>query len=184
MHRTKPSRARMIVPSALAVVILTGAAAPAGAADGEGAAARTERAATVQRQIEKVESRAAAGPIDDLLAGLTKTIEDLLKSVGGLLPGGITLPPIQLPKLPDLNLPDLSDIVPKLPVELPPLDGVAPDLPAVPLVPPADTAPELPGAVPLVPPADTAPELPGVPELPDAPEIPDIPEIPEIPDLP
>lgn len=28
MHRTKPARARLLVPSALAVVILSGAAAP------------------------------------------------------------------------------------------------------------------------------------------------------------
>ncbi|MFD7260268.1 hypothetical protein [Streptomyces sp. NPDC059874] len=164
MHRTKPSRARMIVPSALAVVILTGAAAPAGAADGEGAAALDQRAAAAQRQIEKVEGRAAAGPIDDLLAGLTKTLADLLKSVGGLLPGGVTLPSIELPKLPEIELPDLSDLIPKLPVELPPLDGVVPAQPAVPLTPPAELAPETPDI----------PEIPEIPEIPDLPGIPDL----------
>ncbi|MEU6755148.1 hypothetical protein [Streptomyces sp. NPDC046685] len=159
MHRTKPSRARLLVPSALAVVILSGAAAPAVAADGEGAGAVNDRVASVQRQVDKIEKRAAAaGPIDDLLAGLSKTLEGLLATVGGLLPDGVTLPPIELPKLPELpGLPDLSDLIPKLP-ELPPVDGVVPELPATPLVPPVDAVPEIP-------------------------EIPDV-EIPEIPDVP
>ncbi|MFE1792470.1 hypothetical protein ACFW7J_29435, partial [Streptomyces sp. NPDC059525] len=79
MHPTKASRLRVLVPSALAVVILSGAAAPAGAADGQGAAAVERKAAAVQQQIERLEEaaesreRVAAGPIDDLLAGLTKT---------------------------------------------------------------------------------------------------------------
>ncbi|MFD8633207.1 hypothetical protein [Streptomyces sp. NPDC059533] len=168
MHRTKPSRARMLVPSALAVVILTGAAAPAGAADGQGAAEIARRSAAVQRQIEEVEEQvAAAGPIDDLLSGLSKTIGDLLNSLGGLL--GVKLPPIELPKLPEIKLPEikLPEIklpevklpelpveVPKLPVELPPVDTVAPELPATPLKPPAELVPEL-------------PDIPDVPDLPD-----------------
>ncbi|MFJ8017655.1 hypothetical protein [Streptomyces sp. NPDC096339] len=164
MHRTKPSRARMLVPSALAVVILTGAAAPAGAADGQGTAEISRRSAAVEQQIEEMQERAAAaGPIDDLLAGLTKTLGDLLGSLGGLLPPGVTLPKIpeiKLPdlKLPDLKLPDLSDIVPeipKLPVDIPPADTVLPDTPATtPLKPPAELVPEL-------------PDIPGIPDLPD-----------------
>ncbi|MFE2171292.1 hypothetical protein ACFXB3_40440 [Streptomyces sp. NPDC059447] len=162
MHRSKPSRARMLVPSALAVVILTGAAAPAGAADGQGAAEIARRSAAVQRQIEEVEEQvAAAGPIDDLLSGLTKTIGDLLNSLGGLL--GVKLPPIELPKLPEIKLPEikLPEVklpelpveVPKLPVELPPVDTAVPELPATPLKPPAELVPEL-------------PDIPGVPDLP------------------
>ncbi|MFE2330139.1 hypothetical protein ACFXD5_40600 [Streptomyces sp. NPDC059385] len=162
MHRSKPSRARMLVPSALAVVILTGAAAPAGAADGQGAAEIARRSAAVQRQIEEVEEQvAAAGPIDDLLSGLTKTIGDLLNSLGGLL--GVKLPPIELPKLPEIKLPEikLPEVklpelpveVPKLPVELPPVDTAVPELPATPLKPPAELVPEL-------------PDIPDVPDLP------------------
>ncbi|MFJ3516386.1 MULTISPECIES: hypothetical protein [unclassified Streptomyces] len=159
MHRTKPSRAaRLLVPSALAVVILSGAAAPAGAADGEGSAALTGRVASVQQQVEKIEQRAAAaGPIDDLLAGLAKTLEGLLASLGGLLPDGVKLPPIELPKLPDLNLPDLSGLIPQLPpVELPPIDSV-------------------------VPPVDGLPAVPNTPAIPDIPTIPGIPDIPSLP---
>ncbi len=154
MHHTKPSRARLLVPSALAVVILSGAAAPAGAAEGDGSAALTNRVASVQRQVEKIERRAAAaGPIDDLLAGLTKTLEGLLATVGGLLPDGVKLPPIELPKLPEIKLPelpDLSGLIPTLPVEVPPVDGLVPELPAVPAVPVTPTVPEVP-VVPAVP---------------------------------
>ncbi|MFD9371682.1 hypothetical protein ACFWA6_28860 [Streptomyces sp. NPDC060020] len=161
MHRTKPSRARLLVPSALAVVILSGAAAPAGAADGDGSAALDRKVASVRQQAEKIERRAAAaGPIDDLLAGLTKTLQDLLKSVGGLLPVGVTLPPIELPKLPEL--PDL---------ELPDLSGLIPALPALPAVP----------AAPAVPAVPAAPAVPAVPELPAIPEIPEIPDLPALP---
>lgn len=160
MHRTKPSRARLLVPSALAVVILSGAAAPAVAADGSGSAELTKRVAAVQQKIETIEGRAAAGPIDDLLAGLSKTISDLLKSLEGLLPAGVKLPTIELPKLPTLPaVPSLPDLT------LPPV--------AVPAVPPA-------AAVPALPP------VAGVPALPTGlvPAIPEIPEIPEIPDVP
>ncbi|MET9598693.1 hypothetical protein [Streptomyces sp. NPDC006459] len=152
MHRTKPSCARLLVPSALAVVILSGAAAPAVAADGDGSAALTGRVASVQRQVEKIEQRAKAGPIDDLLAGLTKTLQDLLSSVGGLLPAGVKLPPIELPKLPDLTIPDLSGLVP----QLPPVDGLVPELPAV-------------------------PEVPAIPELPATPTLPEVPALPAVP---
>ncbi len=142
MHRPKPSRARLLVPSALAAVILAGAAAPAVAADAD-RTAPAARVASVQQQIEKIEQRAAAaGPIDDLLAGLNKTLADLLASLGDLLPDGVTLPPIQLPELPEL--PE----IPGLP-ELPPL----PELPEL---------PEIPGVPPL-------PELPEIPEVPDVP---------------
>ncbi|MFD3546500.1 hypothetical protein ACFWUW_12955 [Streptomyces sp. NPDC058655] len=149
MHRKKPSRVRLLVPSALAVAILSGAAAPAGAADGS-TAELTERVAAVQQKIETIEDRAAAGPIDDLLAGLTKTLQDLLKSVGALLPAGVTLPPIELPKLPALpavpGLPDLS-----LPdVTLPQVQ--------LPAAPPAGGVPALP--------TDLVPALPDIPDVP------------------
>ncbi|MFI7354753.1 hypothetical protein ACIBTP_12475 [Streptomyces avidinii] len=156
MHHAKPSRARLLVPSAIAVVILSGAAAPAVAADGDGSAAVGGRVASVQRQVEKIEQRAKAGPIDDLLAGLTKTLQDLLASVGGLLPAGVTLPPIELPKLPELTLPDLSGLIPELPVEVPPIDGLVPELPAV-------------------------PEVPALPELPATPTVPEVPALPAVP---
>ncbi|MER6448803.1 hypothetical protein [Streptomyces venezuelae] len=161
MHRTKPSRARLLVPSALAVVILSGAAAPAVAVEGDGSAALTERVASVQKQVEKIERRAAAaGPIDDLLAGLTKTLESLLASVGGLLPDGVVLPPIELPKLPEIKLPELPD-----------LSGLIPELPAVPEVP---ALPELP-ATPAV------PEVPALPALPVTPAVPAVPALPAVP---
>ncbi|WP_051782114.1 MULTISPECIES: hypothetical protein [unclassified Streptomyces] len=155
MHRTKPSRAaRLLVPSALAVVILSGAAAPAGAAEGDGSAALTDRVASVNKQVEKIEQRAAAaGPIDDLLAGLSKTLQGLLATVGGLLPAGVTLPPIELPKLPDIKLPELPD-----------LSGLIPQLPPVEL-----------------PPVDALPEAPTVPAIPDIPVIPALPDIPAVP---
>ncbi|MGZ9931464.1 hypothetical protein ACXNSR_16415 [Streptomyces sp. NC-S4] len=157
MHRTKPSRARLLVPSALAVVILSGAAAPAGAAEGGGSAALSGRVASVQRQVEKIEQRAKAGPVDDLLAGLTKTLQDLLASVGGLLPDGVKLPPIELPKLPEIKLPDLS--------------GLIPELPAVPEVP----------ALPELPVTPTVPEVPALPELPVTPTVPEVPALPAVP---
>ncbi|MGW6844665.1 hypothetical protein [Streptomyces sp. NPDC054958] len=160
MHRTTPSRAaRLLVPSALAVVILSGAAAPAGAAEGDGSAALTDRVASVNKQVEKIEQRAAAaGPIDDLLAGLSKTLQGLLATVGGLLPAGVTLPPIELPKLPDIKLPelpDLSGLIPQLPpVELPPVE---------------------------LPPVDALPEVPTVPTIPDIPVLPVVPDVPAVP---
>ncbi|MER5415672.1 hypothetical protein ACFWB2_44255 [Streptomyces virginiae] len=154
MHRTKPSRARLLVPSALALVILSGAAAPAVAAEGDGSAALTDRVASVKKQVEKIERRAAAaGPIDDLLAGLTKTLEGLLATVGGLLPDGVTLPPIELPQLPDIKLPELPD-----------LSGLIPQLPPVEL-----------------PPVDALPEVPTTPAIPDIPVIPTVPDIPAVP---
>ncbi|PWK70433.1 hypothetical protein BCL76_105387 [Streptomyces sp. CG 926] len=155
MHRTKPSRAaRLLVPSALAVVILSGAAAPAGAAEGDGSAALADRVASVNKQVEKIEQRAAAaGPIDDLLAGLTKTLQGLLATVGGLLPAGVALPPIELPKLPDIKLPELPD-----------LSGLIPQLPPVEL-----------------PPVDALPEVPATPTIPDIPVIPTVPDIPAVP---
>ncbi|MFD3327269.1 hypothetical protein [Streptomyces sp. NPDC058701] len=157
MHRTKPSRARLLVPSALAVVILSGAAAPAVAAEGSGSAEITKRVAAVQQKIETIEGRAAAGPIDDLLAGLSKTIADLLKSLEGLLPAGVKIPPIELPKLPALlAVPGLPDL--KLPpVEVPALPPAA----GVPAVPPAAQVPALP--------ADLMPALPALPEIPAVP---------------
>ncbi|OKK16787.1 hypothetical protein AMK16_24075 [Streptomyces sp. CB00455] len=147
MHVTKPSRARrarLLVPAALAVVILSGAAAPAGAVEGDSGAALTKRTAAVRQQLDKIEKRAAAGPVDDLLAGLTKTLQDLLKSLEGLLPAGVKLPPIELPKLP--ALPDLT--VPE--VKLPAVE--VPALPAAPVV--------------------LTPEIPAIPEIPEIPDLP------------
>ncbi|MET9604479.1 hypothetical protein ABZZ17_05355 [Streptomyces sp. NPDC006512] len=149
MQRTKPSRFRVLVPSALALVILSGAAAPAVAADGEGAAGLTKKVEAVQEQIESLESRAAAGPIDDLLAGIGTTLADLLKSLQALLPG-VTLPPIELPKLPALP-------------EIPAIPG----LPAIPQLP---QLPQLPVTTPAVPPTDGL--VPAIPEIPAIPDIP------------
>ncbi|MGW0899753.1 hypothetical protein ACWD0G_22695 [Streptomyces goshikiensis] len=155
--RTKSFRTRVLVPSALAVVVLSGAAAPAGAVDGEGAAAAIDHVASAQQQVN--ERAAAAGPIDDLLAGVSRTLADLLTSLRSLLPG-VTLPEIKLPTLP--NLPTIPDVPP---VNLPTIPGL-PDIPDTPGTP---EIPEIPG-------------LPGIPEIPDVP-IPDasIPDVP-IPD--
>lgn len=124
------------------------------------------RVASVQRQVKKIEQRAKAGPIDDLLAGLSKTLQDLLASVGGLLPSGVTLPPIELPKLPEIKLPelpDLSGLIPELPpVEVPPVEGLVPELPAVPEVPALPVTP----TVPEVPVTPTVPEVPALPAVP------------------
>lgn len=129
MQRTKSFRTRVLVPSALAVAILSGAAAPASAVDGEGAAAALDHVASAQQQVN--ERAAAAGPIDDLLAGVSRTLADLLKSLQSLLPG-MTLPEIKLPTLP--NLPTIPDVPP---VDLPTGTGLPdlPDLPDVPDVP-------------------------------------------------
>ncbi|MDJ0380495.1 hypothetical protein [Streptomyces sp. G-G2] len=155
MHRTKASR--VLVPSALTAAILLGAAAPASALDGEKAAALTERVATVQQQIDA--RVAAAGPIDDLLASLTKTIADLLKTLQGLIPD------IKLPEVPGVKLPDI-----KLPeVKIP--DIKPPKLPNVPAIP----------AVPGVPAVPAVPTVPGAPAV--TPAVPDIPDIPDIPGL-
>ncbi|MEU4354996.1 hypothetical protein [Streptomyces virginiae] len=141
MHRTKPFRARLLVPSALAVVILTGAAAPASAVDsGSGA----------------VSKAAPAGPIDDLVNGL-------LEQIKALLPAGVTLPDIKIPeiKLPEIKLPEIN--LPSVPgVQLPEIPGVeVPQLP--PLTPPALPDPATP--VELVPEVPDV-EVPEV-ELPD-----------------
>ncbi|WP_051807086.1 hypothetical protein [Streptomyces sp. NRRL F-2664] len=137
MHRTKPSRARLLVPSALAVVILTGAAAPASAVDSGSAAVSTKAA--------------PAGPIDDLVNGL-------LEQIKALLPAGVTLPDIKIPeiKLPEIKLPQIPG------VQLPELPGVeVPQLP--PLTPPALPDPAAP--VELVPEVPEV-EIPDV-QLPD-----------------
>lgn len=149
MHPTKPyraRRARLLVPSALAVVILSGAAAPAGAVEGDRGAAR--------QQLETTQKRAAAGPIDDLVNGI-------LDAIKGLLPPGISLPDIKIPpiELPEIKLPEIPG------VELPEIPGVEiPELP--PLIPP--TLPD-PAA-----PVEIVPELPDF-EIPEIPEIPDLP---------
>ncbi|APU40686.1 hypothetical protein ACFCYM_17520 [Streptomyces sp. NPDC056254] len=142
MHRTKPSRARLLVPSALAVVILTGAAAPASAADSGSGTVSTKAA--------------PAGPIDDLVNGL-------LEQIKALLPAGITLPDIKIPaielpeiKLPEIQLPEIN--LPSIPgVQLPEIPGVeVPELPPLPdPAAPVDLVPEVPDA-----------EVPDV-ELPD-----------------
>ncbi|AQT72912.1 MULTISPECIES: hypothetical protein [Streptomyces] len=132
MHRTKPSRARLLVPSALAVVILTGAAAPASALDSGSGAVSTKAA--------------PAGPIDDLVNGL-------LEQIKALLPAGVTLPEIKIPeiKLPEIKLPEIN--LPSIPgVQLPEIPGV--ELPQVPLTPPALPAPAVPG--------ELVPEIPDV----------------------
>ncbi|WP_330330933.1 hypothetical protein OHS33_15200 [Streptomyces sp. NBC_00536] len=145
MSRTKASRIRILVPSALTAVILLGAAAPASALDGEKGAALTERVATVQQQID--ERVAAAGPIDDLLGGLTKTLQDLLKSLTDL----IKLPAI--PGIPEIKLPDIK--LPEIPgVKLPEIK-----LPEIPKAP----------AIPAVPPAADDKLVPDLPDLPDIP---------------
>ncbi|MGW6818743.1 hypothetical protein [Streptomyces sp. NPDC055005] len=160
MHRKKSFRARVLVPSALAVAVLSGAVAPASAADGGAGAALTRRVEAVQEQIEGIEARAAAGPIDDLFATLRTTLEGLLKSLEGLLPAGVKLPPIQLPTLP--ALPEIPT-VPQVPVEVPKL----PEIPAVPAVPAAPAVPALP-AVPAVPalPVNLVPDIPEIPDVP------------------
>ncbi|WP_060179432.1 hypothetical protein [Streptomyces sp. IMTB 1903] len=132
MHRTKPSRARLLVPSALAVVILAGAAAPASALDSGSGAVSTKAA--------------PAGPIDDLVNGL-------LEQIKALLPAGVTLPEIKIPeiKLPEIKLPEIN--LPSIPgVQLPEIPGV--ELPQVPLTPPALPAPAVPG--------ELVPEIPDV----------------------
>ncbi|MFD7630693.1 hypothetical protein ACFV7Q_32515 [Streptomyces sp. NPDC059851] len=166
MHRSTPSRlrARILVPPALVAVILTGAVAPAVAADGETAASLRTRVAAAQQKVEQRRAAAPAGPIDDLLTGISATLEGLLQRLQGLLPG-ITLPPIRLPALPAVP--------------------AAPAVPAVPAVPPVPELPvTIPGVPVTVPPADSAPVAPGIPEIPDIPEIPEIPEVPDVPALP
>ncbi|WP_030963022.1 hypothetical protein [Streptomyces sp. NRRL S-378] len=126
MHRTRPSRARLLVPSALAVVILTGAAAPASAVDSGSGAVSTKAA--------------PAGPIDDLVNGL-------LAQIKALLPAGVTLPDIKIPeiKLPEINLPSIPGVqLPEIPgVEIPELPPLTP--PALPdPAAPVDLVPEVP----------------------------------------
>ncbi|MCJ1679075.1 hypothetical protein MTF65_17365 [Streptomyces sp. APSN-46.1] len=144
MQRTKPFRVRVLVPSALAVVILSGAAAPASALDSG------DRA---------VAPRAAAGPIDDLVKGI-------LDSIAALLPPGISLPDIKIPdiKIPEVKLPEIK--LPEIPgVELPEIPGV--EIPEIPglepptLQPPAELVPEIP----------EIPEIGDVPEIPDIPAL-------------
>ncbi|MFG2341275.1 hypothetical protein [Streptomyces yangpuensis] len=152
MHRTRPSRARLLVPSALAVVILTGAAAPASAVDSGSGAVSTKAA--------------PAGPIDDLVNGL-------LAQIKALLPAGVTLPDIKIPeiRLPEINLPEIN--LPSIPgVQLPEIPGVEiPELPS--LTPPALPDPAAPAA-----PADLVPEVPDV-EVPDV-QLPDL-QLPAVP---
>ncbi|MFC9298172.1 hypothetical protein ACFTWH_12660 [Streptomyces sp. NPDC057011] len=133
MHRTKPSRARVLVPSVLAAVILTAATAPACAAE-EGSRAVPSKAA------------AAAGPIDDLIKGI-------LDQIKALLPPGISLPDIKIPeiKFPEIKLPEIPGVeLPKIPgVEIPPIPGLQPPVlpdPAAPveLVPEIPEIPEIP----------------------------------------
>ncbi|MFC9584635.1 hypothetical protein ACFVJ8_17630 [Streptomyces yangpuensis] len=126
MHRTRPSRARLLVPSALAVVILTGAAAPASAVDSGSGAVSTKAA--------------PAGPIDDLVNGL-------LAQIKALLPAGVTLPDIKIPeiKLPEINLPSIPGVqLPEIPgVEIPEMPPLTP--PALPdPAAPVDLVPEVP----------------------------------------
>ncbi|MFI8104032.1 hypothetical protein [Streptomyces sp. NPDC086023] len=163
MHPKKAPR--VLVPAALSAALLFGAAAPASALVRDDDAELRQRVAAVQSVREEVEDRAAAaqaGPLDDLLAGLSATLNSLLGSLTGML-GGIKLPPIELPKLPPLELPKLPPI--ELPVELPKLPPVELPLepPKLPLEPPA--VPLEPPAVPLEPPAAAPVQLPAVPDL-------------------
>ncbi|MEW2414233.1 hypothetical protein AB0953_10980 [Streptomyces sp. NPDC046866] len=143
MHRSKPSRLRVLVPSTLAAVILAGAAAPAGAADGDTAAALRKRVEAVKQDVDHRQAAAPAGALDDLLASVSATLDGLVKSLQTLLPG-VKLPPIQLPKLPDLpEIPGLPIEIPELPVTLPPV-GDVPEIPEVPEVPEIPEIPEIP----------------------------------------
>ncbi|MCX5607460.1 hypothetical protein OHB39_07685 [Streptomyces sp. NBC_00047] len=148
MHPTKPSRARrvrLLVPSALAVVILSGAAAPAGAVE-------SDRGAALSR-------RAAAGPVDDLINGI-------LESIKALLPPGISLPDIKIPeiKLPEIKLPEIK--LPEIPgVQLPQIPGV--EIPGLPSL----TPPALPDPADPADPVEIVPELPDV-EVPGIPDLP------------
>ncbi|MEV6679938.1 hypothetical protein AB0N09_24200 [Streptomyces erythrochromogenes] len=153
MHRTKPSRARLLVPSALAVVILTGAAAPASALDSGSGAVSTKAA--------------PAGPIDDLVNGL-------LEQIKALLPAGVTLPEIKIPeiklpeiKIPEIKLPEIN--LPSVPgVQLPEIPGV--ELPQLPVTPPALPDPAAP--------VELVPEVPDV-EIPDV-QLPEV-QLPALP---
>ncbi|WP_405921501.1 hypothetical protein [Streptomyces sp. NBC_00122] len=153
MHSMKPARARrarLLVPSALAVVILSGAAAPAGAVESDHGVAHPRRAA-------------AAGPVDDLVKGI-------LDAIKALLPPGVSLPDIKIPeiKLPEIKLPEIPGInLPAIPgVVLPAIPGVV--LPAIPGV-------EIPGIPGIEPPTLPDPAAPVVPEVPDV-EVPAIPD--------
>ncbi|MFI5667150.1 hypothetical protein [Streptomyces sp. NPDC051704] len=189
MHRTKPSRIRVLVPSALAVVILSGAAAPAGAADGDTAAAIRNRVANAQQQIEhRAEAAPAAGPLDDLLAGITATLDGLLKSLQNLLPG-VTLPPIKLPTLP--SLPAIPD-VPALPIPALPEIPSIPEIPEIPEIPVSKpvapvskpAAPVSKPALPAVPAAPAVPVKPAAPAVPVKPAVPVVPAKPAVPAVP
>ncbi|MFD3695701.1 hypothetical protein ACFWUZ_06025 [Streptomyces sp. NPDC058646] len=134
MHRTKPSRARILVPSALAAAILFGAAAPASALGD------SERTAAPRA--------AAAGPVDDLVNGI-------LDAIKGLLPPGVTLPDLNIP---EINLPEIQ--LPEIPgLDLPQIPGI--ELPTLPpLTPPALPDPAAP--VELVPEIPDIPDLPAL----------------------
>ncbi|WP_328926150.1 hypothetical protein OG429_16975 [Streptomyces sp. NBC_00190] len=138
MHSMKPARARrarLLVPSALAVVILSGAAAPAGAVESDHGVAHPRRAA-------------AAGPVDDLVKGI-------LDAIKALLPPGVSLPDIKIPeiKLPEIKLPEIPGI------NLPAIPGVV--LPAIPGV----EIPGIPGIEPPTLPDPAAPVVPEVPDV-------------------
>ncbi|MEU9303100.1 hypothetical protein [Streptomyces sp. NPDC048269] len=143
MRSTKPSRARrarlLFVPSALAVVILSGAVAPAGAVERDHEAAHAQRAA-------------AAGPIDDLVKGI-------LDAIKGLLPPGISLPDIKIPeiKIPEIKLPEIPGVeLPEIPgVEIPEIPGLTPPTLPDPAA-PVEIVPEVPDV-----------EIPEIPEIPD-----------------
>ncbi|WP_405679766.1 hypothetical protein OG239_19675 [Streptomyces sp. NBC_00868] len=138
MHSMKPARARrarLLVPSALAVVILSGAAAPAGAVESDHGVAHPRRAA-------------AAGPVDDLVKGI-------LDAIKALLPPGVSLPDIKIPeiKLPEIKLPEIPGI------NLPAIPGVV--LPAIPGV----EIPGIPGIEPPTLPDPASPVVPEVPDV-------------------
>ncbi|WP_424213266.1 hypothetical protein ACN20G_14935 [Streptomyces sp. BI20] len=162
-HNPTPrTRARFVVPSVLAAVILSGAAAAPAVAQENGAeqarswhrqwtpnaAEQVERA----EQAEPPAARAAAGPIEDLLSSLTSQLDGILKSIGAALPAGTKLPDVKLPTVP--TVPEL----PSIPgVEMPKLPTV--QLPALPAMPQAPAAPQAPAG-------PAGPEVPALPELP------------------
>lgn len=165
MHRIKASRIRVLVPSALAVVILTGAAAPSGAVEGAGAGAAASRVAAAQEEIN--ERVAAAGPVEDALAAVSKILADLTKSLGTLLPG-LNIPEIKLPALPAMPA---IPAIPNLPI--PAIPGI-PEIPTIPV----PEIPALPVSNPAAPPAGAVPAVPAVPGVPAT--LPAVDIVPEI----
>ncbi len=135
---------RRAATAAVCVALTLGAAGPAAAAAPQARPAQIAAPdpASVLDSVQET--------LDGLLADLDKTLQSLLDTISGLLPG-IELPEITLP---EITLPELPDI---------------PQVPEVPQV------PEAPGIPATTLPATT---LPALPEIPAAPEIPAVPNVP------